>query len=284
MNQTYKRRKTMFKYRIFSTNHDLDIGVADYFDMLKAPEKAVIDPELSVEEWSDDMERQLRQFRGEFDTDAVSSGDPVTIVLDMSGSMTGLSIFGAVLGIEKIGDLLEEAGRPFSVIGFTTSQWRGGLSRKEWREAGRPEYPGRLNDRLHIILKGFDEDWSDVRKYIKLPLIDGVRKENIDGEALQWAYERQIADAGRGHIFHISDGVPADPSTQSENGIRYLDYHLQQVVENITEDGVTYSKLNTSELCAGPVRSWPSRVAKLASDIVQEFSEAVEPQNMPEPG
>ncbi|MEP1315431.1 MAG: cobaltochelatase subunit CobT, partial [Parasphingorhabdus sp.] len=85
-------------------------------------------------------------------------------MLDCSGSMRGGSLVSAIAGLRAAGDAFEKEGRPFEILGFTTDKWKGGRSREDWREAGRPQLPGRLNDLLHINIKRFDEDWTQASK------------------------------------------------------------------------------------------------------------------------
>jgi cobaltochelatase CobT subunit len=277
----------MFKYQVFTTDYDLDISAEEYLAILNGAKDPATGAEPALEKWSQDLEQKLQDYRSDIEVDMVPSGDPVTIVLDMSGSMRGVSVLASVLAIEKIGDMLEQAGRPFSVLGYTTRQWKGGQSREAWVKAGKPANPGRLNDRLHITFKGFDDDWSDKRKYLKVPLIEGALKENLDGEAMQWALERQIADAGRGHIFHIGDGYPSDQSTDATNPIQYLKHHLRQVQENIAAKEVTYSAVSTYELIDRIGKKTTAYVTPLTEGIVSKFCEAVapavEPEGKPQP-
>ena len=63
---------------------------------------------------------------------------------------------------------------------------------------------------------------------------EGLLKENIDGEALEWAHDRLLArPEARQIMMVISDGSPVDDSTQSANAALYLDKHLRQVIEKI---------------------------------------------------
>ena len=69
--------------------------------------------------------------------------------------------------------------------------------------------PGRLNDLRHIIYKAADQPWRR-RKNLGLMLREGLLKENIDGEALLWAYRRLLARPEHRRILMvISDGAPS---------------------------------------------------------------------------
>ena len=65
-------------------------------------------------------------------------------------------------------------------------------------------------------------------------LKEGLLKENIDGEAISWAYNR-IKKRGeeRKIIMVISDGAPVDDSTLSVNSGDYLEKHLKKIVKQI---------------------------------------------------
>src|ERR1700751_5299891 len=63
---------------------------------------------------------------------------------------------------------------------------------------------------------------------------EGLLKENIDGEALDWAHKRLLArPESRKILMMISDGAPVDDSTLSVNPGNYLERHLRWVIEDI---------------------------------------------------
>ena len=67
-------------------------------------------------------------------------------------------------------------------------------------------------------------------------LKEGLLKENIDGEALLWAYKRLTKRREERKILMIiSDGAPVDDSTLSVNSGDYLEKHLKQTVKWIEE-------------------------------------------------
>ncbi|OYY02672.1 MAG: cobaltochelatase subunit CobT, partial [Acidocella sp. 35-58-6] len=120
------------------------------------------------------------------------------------------------------------------VLGFTTRAWKGGQSREQWVAAGKPANPGRLNDLRHIIYKAADTPWRRARKNLGLMLREGLLKENIDGEALLWAYRRLLGRPEHRRILMvISDGAPVDDSTLSVNSGNYLERHLRDVIRDI---------------------------------------------------
>jgi cobaltochelatase CobT len=117
------------------------------------------------------------------------------------------------------------------ILGFTTRAWKGGQSREEWLAEGRPQTPGRLNDLRHIIYKSADAPWRRARPNLGLMMKEGLLKENIDGEALEWAYRRMNArPESRKILMVISDGAPVDDSTLSVNPANYLEKHLRDVI------------------------------------------------------
>ena len=60
-------------------------------------------------------------------------------------------------------------------------------------------------------------------------LKEGLLKENIDGEAIQWAYNRlSKRKEDRKILMVISDGAPVDDSTLSVNSGDFLEKHLKK--------------------------------------------------------
>ncbi len=158
----------------------------------------------------------------------------VTLVLDNSGSMRGRPIMVAAVCADILARTLERCGVKVEILGFTTRAWKGGQSREAWISAGKPANPGRLNDLRHIIYKSADAPWRRSKKNLGLMMREGLLKENIDGEALEWAHDRLLArPEARRIMMVISDGSPVDDSTQSANAALYLDKHLRQVIEKI---------------------------------------------------
>jgi cobaltochelatase CobT len=158
----------------------------------------------------------------------------VTLLLDNSGSMRGRPITVAATCADILARTLERCGVKVEILGFTTRAWKGGQSREVWLQAGKPATPGRLNDLRHIIYKAADAPWRRARKNLGLMMREGLLKENIDGEALDWAYQRLIGRAEQRKILMmISDGAPVDDSTLSVNPGNYLERHLRFVIEEI---------------------------------------------------
>lgn len=155
----------------------------------------------------------------------------VTLLLDNSGSMRGRPISIAAICADVLARTLERCQVKCEILGFTTRAWKGGQSREEWLKGGRIAVPGRLNDLRHIIYKAADAPWRRARPNLGLMMKEGVLKENIDGEALEWAQKRLLARPEQRRILMvISDGAPVDDSTLSANPASFLEKHLRDVI------------------------------------------------------
>ena len=195
---------------------DLEEGMLDPARLVRV----VIDPQ------------QPLSFKREKDTDFRDT--VVTLLMDNSGSMRGRPITVAATCADILARTLERCGVKVEILGFTTRAWKGGQSRENWLQAGKPANPGRLNDLRHIIYKSADAPWRRARKNLGLMMREGLLKENIDGEALDWAYKRLMSRSEQRRILMmISDGAPVDDSTLSVNPGNYLEKHLRAVIEDI---------------------------------------------------
>lgn len=155
----------------------------------------------------------------------------VSLLIDNSGSMRGRPIAIAAICTDVLARTLERCGVKCEILGFTTRAWKGGRARDLWIQNGRPPHPGRLNDLRHIIYKGADAPWRRARKNLGLMLKEGLLKENIDGEALAWAYNRLAQRPEQRKILMvISDGAPVDDSTLSVNPSNILEHDLRNVI------------------------------------------------------
>ena len=171
-------------------------------------------------------------FKRERDTDFRDT--VVTLLLDNSGSMRGRPITVAATCADILARTLERCGVKVEILGFTTRAWKGGQSREAWLAANKPANPGRLNDLRHIIYKSADAPWRRARKNLGLMMREGLLKENIDGEALDWAHKRLLSRTeNRKILMMISDGAPVDDSTLSVNPGNYLERHLRWIIEEI---------------------------------------------------
>ena len=163
----------------------------------------------------------------------------VSLLLDNSGSMRGRPISIAAISADILARTLERCQVKVEILGFTTRLWKGGDSRTMWINGTRETTPGRLNDLRHIIYKNADTPWRRSRENLGLMMKEGLLKENIDGEALEWAHGRLTCRSeSRKILMVISDGAPVDDSTLSVNSPSYLENHLHKVIEMIRDRGV----------------------------------------------
>ncbi|MCC0074978.1 MAG: cobaltochelatase subunit CobT [Rhodobacter sp.] len=171
-------------------------------------------------------------FKWEKDTDFRDT--VVTLLLDNSGSMRGRPISIAAICADVLARTLERCQVKVEILGFTTRAWKGGQSREKWLAEGRKQSPGRLNDLRHIVYKGADAPWRRVKDNLGLMMKEGLLKENIDGEALEWAHRRMLVRREQRKILMvISDGAPVDDSTLSVNAANFLEKHLRDVIAMI---------------------------------------------------
>jgi len=254
-------------YAVFSTAHDEEIAAEDlaeaqelerlraYLDQQLEPLKGAVSRlanklqrrlqaqqnrswEFDLEEGILDAGRLARvvanpttplSFKVEKDTEFRDT--MVTLLLDNSGSMRGRPISIAAICADVLARTLERCGVKVEILGFTTRAWKGGKAREEWLAQGRPGQPGRLNDLRHIVYKSADAPWRRVRDNLGLMMKEGLLKENIDGEALEWAHRRMVnRPEARKILMVISDGAPVDDSTLSVNPANYLEKHLRDVI------------------------------------------------------
>lgn len=199
-----------------SWTFDLEEGLLDTARLTRV----VIDP-MSALTFKEEKETDFR--------DTV-----VTILIDNSGSMRGRPIMVAAVCADIMARTLERCGVKAEILGFTTRAWKGGRSFQDWLASGKPAQPGRLNDLRHIIYKGADMPWRRAKRNLGLMMREGLLKENIDGEALEWAYTRLMMRPEQRRIMMvISDGAPVDDATQSQNRTGVLENHLRMVIDKI---------------------------------------------------
>ena len=257
-------------YRVYQTEHDEEIRAEDlaepvelerlraYLDQQLEPLKGAVSRlanklqrrlqaqqnrswEFDLEEGTLDAGRLARvianpttplSFKVEKDTEFRDTC--VTLLLDNSGSMRGRPISIAAICADVLARTLERCNVKVEILGFTTRAWKGGQAREAWLNDGRPQQPGRLNDLRHIIYKSGDTPWRRARPNLGLMMKEGLLKENIDGEALEWAHRRMMArPEARKILMVISDGAPVDDSTLSVNPANFLEKHLRDVIEMV---------------------------------------------------
>lgn len=254
-------------YTVYSTDHDEEIAAEDlaepvelerlraYLDQQLEPLKGAVSRlanklqrrlqaqqnrswEFDLEEGTLDAGRLARvvanpttplSFKVEKDTEFRDT--VVTLLLDNSGSMRGRPISIAAICADVLARTLERCSVKVEILGFTTRAWKGGQSREAWLGEGRPQLPGRLNDLRHIVYKSADAPMRRTRANLGLMMKEGLLKENIDGEALEWAHRRMVSRReARKILMVISDGAPVDDSTLSVNPANYLEKHLRDVI------------------------------------------------------
>lgn len=194
----------------------------------------------------------------------------VTILMDCSGSMKAYAKPLSLL-LDTLGRALEIAGVAVEILGFSSQAWNGGRARKQWQRAGRPEFPGRLNERLHIIFKDGGKLWRHGRHGVAALRKADIFREGIDGEAVEWACQRLRARAAKKRILLvISDGCPMDTATHQCNDEHYLDQHLRQVL-------AAQERMGDVKVCALGVGLDLGVFyrERLAVDLSQELDEAL---------
>ena len=197
-----------------SWDFDLEEGILDTSKL----SRIVMDPFNSL------------SFKKEKDTEFKDT--LVTILIDNSGSMRGKPISVAAICADILSRTLERCSVKVEILGFTTKHWKGGSTRELWMKNDKPKSPGRLNDLRHIIYKSADTPWRLAKKNMGLMLKEGLLKENIDGEALKWAFEKMSKRREERKILMvISDGAPVDDSTLSTNSSDFLETNLKSTVQ-----------------------------------------------------
>ncbi|MDX8348374.1 cobaltochelatase subunit CobT [Cognatiyoonia sp. IB215446] len=257
-------------YKVFTTEYDEEIAAEDLAEAVELERlRAYLDQQLeplkgAVSRLANKLQRRLQaqqnrswefdreegildagrlarivaspttplSFKVEKDTDFRDT--VVTLLLDNSGSMRGRPISIAAICADVMARTLERCDVKVEILGFTTKAWKGGQSREQWLAEGRAATPGRLNDLRHIIYKSADAPWRRTRPNLGLMMKEGLLKENIDGEALEWAHRRlTVRQEQRKVLMVISDGAPVDDSTLSVNPANYLEKHLRDVIEMV---------------------------------------------------
>jgi cobaltochelatase CobT len=197
-------------------------------------EEGTLDPARLTRVIIDDMRGTFAPLSFKREKDTNFRDTVVTLLIDNSGSMRGRPITVAATCADILARTLERCGVKVEILGFTTKAWKGGQSREAWLQAGKPANPGRLNDLRHVIYKSADAPWRRARRNLGLMMREGLLKENIDGEALDWAHQRLLGRSEQRKILMmISDGAPVDDTTLSVNSGNYLERHLRQVIEQI---------------------------------------------------
>lgn len=173
-----------------------------------------------------------RVFKKRSDNKMVSAA--ITLLIDNSGSMRGKPITIAAICAEIIAFICNLFNIKCEIIGFTTKEWKGGKSGKKWKQEGSKKDVGRISDIRHIIYKSFANSYKLSKLSIPVMLKESILKENIDGEALEFAYKRLLKQpAEKKYLLVISDGAPLEELTGLANVPLYLEQHLKYIISRV---------------------------------------------------
>ncbi len=238
----------MAGYKAFTRRYDVETYVENLHRVLDMPT-----PEVELEDVWRAFESGLLVWKTRLDVECLALSKRlraelpeelrkdtiVTLLIDQSGSMRGQKMLMTAASADIVQDFLRGLGIAVEILGFTTRSWRGGKSRWLWILRGRPQNPGRLCDLLHIIYKDANEAWDGTGSWSFLQMLrPELAKENIDGEAIQWAAGRLRARPERHRkLLVISDGAPVDDSTLDANDLEYLQRHLEEVIAALQSSG-----------------------------------------------
>lgn len=232
------------RYRAFTREFD---RIERAVSLMEEQERTALDErreDLAQSRWARsgrDEEEPLSQFEERLKQLSRPGGVDILLLLDLSGSTRSAIISGLIEILQGVCDRLDASGIKFEVLGYTTNAWRGGRAKEAWSRAlreGRPvQGPGRLNELLHVVFKDRDEPWPGARRNLSMMCADGFLKENIDGEALQWAHARTQSRPGREPgLLVIGDLQPCDQATIGANPADILCEHLVTVVSELSRD------------------------------------------------
>lgn len=226
-------------YRVFSTEHDLELRGSEVEAVIgKLPKWGYYPSPDFASYWrAAGFSQMADEFRPRHAND-LTSDVAISILIDHSGSLRGEKscLVAAIAGV--VSHFLVKLGVRHEILGFTTSTWYGGESKFAWRRAGCPPAPGRLCDVLHVVHRDFTNQNALSEAELNVMTRSGLLKENVDGEALEWASSRlQRAPESRRILLVVSDGAPADDATLEANGPNILDDHLIKVTEGIIRSG-----------------------------------------------
>jgi cobaltochelatase CobT len=228
-------------YKVFTTAHDLEIRGSDVESVIGALPKWDYYPSPDFKTyWTEN-----RSACAEQETEFIAlhaggnvEGFAISILVDHSGSLRGERSCLVALVSGVLSSCLTRLAARHEILGFTTSSWYGGESKLAWRQAGCPRFPGRLCDVLHVVHRDFSERTPLSPDELGVMTRSGLLKENVDGEALEWAVRRlRSSQARRKLLFVLSDGAPVDDATLEANGPSILDDHLVLVTDKIIRDG-----------------------------------------------
>ena len=259
-------------YSVFTDQFDIELRGTDLRTRLMGAsgDSARGRFEISKDHWQREVEAASAIYEAEQPSLAAAmnantpslAGSAVTILVDQSGSMKGEPMRYAAASARLLNEMLVAWGAKTEVLGFSTAGWQGGFARQKWIVAGRPKRPGRVCALLHIVYKSFAEPAFATDSWEAM-LDPNVLRENVDGEAIEWAAARLRATGLEDqHLLIVSDGAPMDDATAASNGLNYLTRHLQQVLENLQAD----SGINIASIEIGHEGLYPRESAFFAPD------------------
>lgn len=112
----------------------------------------------------------------------------ITVLIDLSGSVKGASAQLAALAAQAVAAFADCFAARLEVLGFTTVDWQGRPVREIWLHQGRPACPGRLCALRHVVFRAFDDPQPPDLDLLFVG--DFFFRENVDGEAIDWALTR----------------------------------------------------------------------------------------------
>lgn len=272
-----------FLYSVFTRKHDIEIDASDLSSSGEVPEKIWFRKQLAIR---NEYDIALLARRAKLISSAIARAESlllsnnlrpleglgVSILLDHSGSLRNGPAVTSRIVAETLEAFFDRLGCQLEVLGFTTTSWRGGRARTDWIAAGKPANPGRLCDLLHIVYRSFDHR----TKANLSPLLDfGILKENVDGEALEWAAGRlSAAQLNTRLLLFVSDGAPCDDSTLAANKLPVLVRHRNQVLKGIVDEGkMAIGAINLSEMATLPLEHQVTVSRVVAIDpVVLDFA------------
>lgn len=237
-------------YRIYTTKFDRTVGAAELDSVLGQLSRK--DQNQLEEAWNE-LQSGLLPWKTKLQIESTELADQirakmsadqrecvvVSLLFDLSGSMRGQKMLFSAATADITQEFLGTLQIASEVLGFTTSQWKGGRSRRRWKWRFKPRNPGRLNDLLHVVFRTSDDSRVSLGNWVYRQMLrPDLPKENIDGEAIEWAASRlRNVDRSRKILIVLSDGAPVDDSTILENGNRFLSDHLEDVVQRLMREG-----------------------------------------------
>jgi len=193
-----------------------------------------------------DTKRLVSAFNGK--PDVYKERDPVpeidtatTILIDCSGSMSGSKIRLANEIAIALAEALERTTVSYEILGFTDRSigWK-----RFYREKVKGKEPfSRVEGLLHYVFKDYNESLLRAK-----PALGGIhcyadRRENVDGEAIQWASRRLLKRHEKRKVMLVlSDGLPAFACSRAGGYEDYdlmgADAHCRYAVDEAIKSGI----------------------------------------------